>query len=351
MTNNRLKISNDESIQDVQSLRPLAKEADVTVVIPVFNEAENILPLYSMMLPVLDSSAEKIEVLFVEDGSIDETYQFLKEIHERDKRIGIIRFRRNFGQTAAFSAGFDLARGDVIITMDGDLQNDPANIPDLLEKINQGYDVVSGWRVDRKDAFLTRRLPSIVANKLISVITGVKLHDYGCSLKAYRREVVKNVQLYGELHRFIPALASWMGIRVAEVQVNHSPRKYGRTKYGLGRVIKVILDLLTVKFLLGYATRPIHIFGLLGMISFSVGTVIGAYLSVLKIFFSEALSDRPLLLLAVLLVVLGVQLITMGLLGEIVVRTYHETQNKPIYVIREVLDTNLSDLLDGQSQD
>jgi glycosyltransferase involved in cell wall biosynthesis len=351
MTNDRLKISNDELIQDVQSLRPLAKEVDVTVVIPVFNEAENILPLFSMMRPVLDNSAEKIEVLFVEDGSIDETYHLLKEIHERDKRIGIIRFRRNFGQTAAFSAGFDLARGDVIITMDGDLQNDPANIPDLLEKINQGYDVVSGWRVDRKDAFLTRRLPSIVANKLISVITGVKLHDYGCSLKAYRREVVKNVQLYGELHRFIPALASWMGIRVAEVQVNHAPRKYGRTKYGLGRVIKVILDLLTVKFLLGYATRPIHIFGLLGMISFSVGTVIGAYLSVLKIFFSEALSDRPLLLLAVLLVVLGVQLITMGLLGEMVVRIYHETQNKPIYVIREVLDTNLPDLLDGQSQD
>jgi glycosyltransferase involved in cell wall biosynthesis len=235
--------------------------------------------------------------------------------------------------------------------MDGDLQNDPANIPDLLEKIDQGYDVVSGWRVDRKDAFLARRLPSMIANKLISVITGVKLHDYGCSLKAYRCEVIKNVQLYGELHRFIPALASWMGIRVAEVKVNHAPRKYGRTKYGLGRVIRVILDLLTVKFLLGYATRPIHIFGLLGIISFSVGTAIGTYLSILKLFFSEALSDRPLLLLAVLLVVLGVQLITMGLLGEIVVRTYHETQNKPIYAIRDILDANPPDLLNGQSRD
>jgi glycosyltransferase involved in cell wall biosynthesis len=245
--------------------------------------------------------------------------------------------RRNFGQTAAFSAGFDLARGDVIITMDGDLQNDPADIPLLLEKIDEGYDVVSGWRVNRQDVFLTRRLPSRIANALISKVTGVRLHDYGCSLKAYRAEVVKNIKLYGELHRFIPALAKWVGIQVAEVPVTHYARKYGRSKYGLGRTIKVILDLLTVKFLLDYATRPIQIFGLLGVVCLILGTGLGLYLTTLRLFFNQSLSDRPILLLAILLIMLGVQFVIMGLLGELVVRTYHEAQGKPIYMIREVV--------------
>ncbi len=286
----------------------------------------------------MDDLGKRVELILVDDGSSDGTYEMLYQICEVDSRVRVIQLRRNFGQTAAFSAGFDLAEGEVIITMDGDLQNDAADIPMLLDKIDEGYDIVSGWRVRRKDKYLTRRLPSRIANTLISWVTGVKLHDYGCSLKAYRREVIKNIRLYGELHRFIPALAKWIGIRVAEVPVSHYPRRFGRSKYGLRRSVKVLLDLMTVKFLLDYATRPIQIFGLLGLISLGGGTLIGLYLSFQKIVFHEGLRDRPMLLLAVLLVVLGVQLITMGLLGEMIVRTYHETQNKPIYLIRNVLE-------------
>ena len=221
--------------------------------------------------------------------------------------------------------------------MDGDLQNDPTDIPLLIDKIDQGYDIVSGWRVKRKDNFITRRLPSMIANSLISWVTGVKLHDYGCSLKAYREEIVKNIRLYGELHRFIPAIASWMGIQVAEVPVNHFPRLHGRSKYGLGRTIRVMLDLITVKFLLNYATRPLQLFGLAGMFSFMIGLVISGYLTILRLFFGVGLSDRPILLLGVLLIILGVQLVLMGLLGELIVRSYHESQNKPIYAVREIL--------------
>jgi glycosyltransferase involved in cell wall biosynthesis len=273
----------------------------------------------------------------VDDGSTDGTFLKLKIIQQADPRVIVIRFRRNFGQTAAFSAGFDFARGAVVVTMDGDLQNDPADIPRLLAKIEEGYDVVSGWRFERKDPYLSRRLPSKIANGIISKVTGVKLHDYGCSLKAYRREVVKNIHLYGEMHRFIPALASWMGIQVAEISVNHSARKYGRSKYGLGRTLKVVLDLMTVKFLLDYATRPIQIFGLMGMVSLMIGSGIGGYLAILRLFFKEPLSDRPILLLAILLMMIGVQLIVMGLLGEIMVRIYHEAQGKSIYMIRDCL--------------
>lgn len=312
-------------------------KVDVSVVIPMYNEVENINSLYSQLRDALDQLDKTSEIIFVDDGSADGTYAALKEVRRDDPRVWVIRLRRNFGQTAAFSAGFDLARGEIIVTMDGDLQNDPADIPKILAKIGEGYDVVSGWRVNRQDIFLTRRLPSMIANAMISKVTGVQLHDYGCSLKAYRREVIKNVNLYGELHRFIPALASWIGISVAEVPVNHRARKYGRSKYGLGRTIKVLLDLLTVKFLLDYATRPIQIFGWMGLLSLTIGTGLGIYLSVLRLFFGEGLSDRPLLLLAILLVLLGVQLIIMGLLGELVVRTYHEAQGKPIYMIREIL--------------
>jgi glycosyltransferase involved in cell wall biosynthesis len=323
--------SNHSSIASAQSV-------GVSIVIPLLNEAENLELLVTGLRQSLDTLDRTWEVILVDDGSTDGTFALLKALQAHDRRIRVICLRRNFGQTAAFSAGFDFSRGDIIVTMDGDLQNDPADIARLLAKIDEGYDIVSGWRVDRQDKFLTRRLPSQLANKLISKATGVQLNDYGCSLKAYRREVMENTKLYGELHRFIPALASWMGVTVAEVPVNHAPRQFGKSKYGLGRTIRVILDLLTVKFLLDYATRPIQIFGFLGLVSLVLGTGLGAYLSVLRLFFSEGLSDRPLLLLAVLLVVIGVQLIVMGLLGELVVRTYHETQDKPIYMIKEVAE-------------
>jgi glycosyltransferase involved in cell wall biosynthesis len=320
------------------SLRDFYGETvDLSIVIPLLNEEQNLEPLYAQLRQVMDTMDRSCELILVDDGSTDGSFEILRRLSGQDQRVSVIRLRRNFGQAAAFSAGFDFARGDVIVTMDGDLQNDPAEIPRLLEKIDEGYDVVSGWRVRRHDRFLTRRLPSKIANFLISKVIGLELHDYGCSLRAYRREVVKNVKLYGELHRFIPALASWMGIRVAEIPVNHAPRRFGRSKYGLRRTIKVILDLLTVKFLLDYATRPIQIFGLLGALCFALGTGISVHLSVGRLFLGQPLADRPLLLLGVLLIVLGVQLIIMGLLGELIVRTYHEAQGKAIYVVREVL--------------
>lgn len=329
----------ETAIRPLMSL--LDQKIDVSIVIPLFNEEDNLDLLSSELRLALDNIERTTEVIFVDDGSVDGTYTKLKRIYEQDSRMRVIRLRRNFGQTAAFSAGFDFAHGDVIITMDGDLQNDPTDIPRLIEKIDDGYDIVSGWRKDRKDIYLTRRLPSQIANYLISKVTGVPLHDYGCSLKAYRREVIKNIKLYGDMHRFIPALASWMGIHVAEIPVNHSARRHGRSKYGLGRTMKVILDLLTVKFLLDYATRPIQIFGFVGLLFLFCGTVIGTYLSIIRLFFGQPLADRPLLLLAVLMVVLGVQFVIMGLLGELVVRTYHETQGKPIYMVKDVLATDL----------
>jgi glycosyltransferase involved in cell wall biosynthesis len=310
---------------------------DVSVVIPLLNEEESLPHLYTKLTSTLVQMGRPYEIILVDDGSTDRSFEILKGMQARDPRVQVIRFRRNFGQTAAFSAGFDLARGDVIVTMDADLQNDPNDIPTVLKKIEEGYDIVSGWRVNRQDRVLDRKLPSKVANALISRMTGVYLHDYGCSLKAYRAEVVKNIRLYGEMHRFIPALASWIGVSVAEVPVNHYARKFGRSKYGLGRIFKVFLDLLTVKFLLDYSTRPIQIFGLWGLVCLILGTAMGGYLSTLRLFFNQGLSDRPMLLLAILLVVLGIQFITMGLIGEMLVRTYYEAQNKPIYAVREVL--------------
>jgi len=320
--------------------KPPTQKVDVSIVIPLLNEVNNLEILYSKLTATLDTLKETSEIIFIDDGSTDGSFDLLKSFQERDNRVRVIRFRRNFGQTAAFSAGFDFAQGEVIITMDADLQNDPVDIPVLLAEIEKGYDVVSGWRINRQDTFVTRKIPSQIANFLISKLTGVQLHDYGCSLKAYRCDVVKNIRLYGELHRFIPALASWMGVEVSEVPVNHHPRKFGQSKYGLGRIIKVMLDLMTVKFLLDYATRPIQIFGLAGLLSLIGGTLIGVYLSILRFFFAQSLSDRPILQLAVLLVVLGVQLIIMGLLGEMIIRTYHEAQDKPIYMVRETLGTD-----------
>jgi glycosyltransferase involved in cell wall biosynthesis len=313
------------------------EKVDVSVVIPVFNEDESIPELHNRLSHSLLSTGKNYEIIFIDDGSTDGTFEILNNVQYQDNRVWIIQLRRNFGQAAAFSAGFDLAHGEVIVTMDGDLQNDPADIPNLLNKLDEGFDVVSGWRVDRKDQFLTRKVPSVLANAMISKVTGLELHDYGCSLKAYRQEVVKNIKLYGELHRFIPAIASWMGIKVAEIHVNHAPRKHGRSHYGLGRTFKVFLDLITVKFLLNYATRPLQIFGLAGMLSFVAGMGISIYLTIIRLFFNQPLSNRPILLLAILLIMLGVQLIVMGLLGELIVRTYHESQGKSIYVVRNVL--------------
>jgi len=311
---------------------------DISIVIPVYNEEDNLKELHAKLIDVLPSITENYEIIFVDDGSTDNSFNILKELNKKNKKVKAIKFRRNFGQSAAISAGFDYSKGDVIITMDGDLQNDPRDIPKLLEKIYEGYDIVSGWRADRKDPFLTKKLPSKFSNWLASRLTGVKLHDFGCTLKAYRREVVENINLYGEMHRYIPALASWMGISIAEVKVRHHPRQHGKSKYGITRLMRGMLDLITVKFLLSYSTRPLQLFGIPGIISFFVGFVIGVYLTIGKLFFGMSLADRPLLLLAVLLIFLGVQFITMGLLGEIITRTYYEVQGKPIYAVKEIIE-------------
>ncbi len=314
------------------SERPL-----ISVVIPLYNEEESIPHLCSALTAALQRYGKPYEIIIVDDGSKDRSFELLAEQAQRDPHLAVIQLRRNFGQTAAFAAGFNHARGDVVITMDADLQNDPDDIPLLMEKIDEGYDIVSGWRKDRQDRFLDRRLPSMIANRLISNVTDVRLHDYGCSLKAYRRDVLQHVRLYGELHRFIPALASQVGGTVTEVAVNHRARQYGRSKYGISRAVRVALDLITVWFLGGYSTRPIHVFGTLGLISAAGGFVLGLYLTFLKLGLGQSIGTRPMLQLAVLLVVIGVQLITMGLLGEMMTRTYFESQDKPIYVVRRVV--------------
>jgi glycosyltransferase involved in cell wall biosynthesis len=311
----------------------------VSVVVPIYNEEESIPQLYDRLTAALEKLGKPYEIIAADDGSRDGSFALLQEYAARDQRLRVVRFRRNFGQTAAFAAGFARARGDVVITIDADLQNDPADIGKLLDKVDQGFDVVSGWRERRQDPFINRRLPSMIANRLISWATGVYLHDYGCSLKAYRIEVVRGINLYGELHRFIPAIASWQGVAVAEIPVNHEARRFGKSKYGIGRTLRVVLDLLTVRFLLSYGTRPMQIFGLLGLISFGLGLLTGLYLTWVKLATGAAIADRPLLLLAVLLIVLGAQFISMGLLGELIVRTYYETQSKPIYVVREEVNS------------
>lgn len=308
----------------------------ISVIIPLYNEEENIQILHERLSDVLISLKEEYEIIYVDDGSIDKTPEYLEQIQSSDRHVVVISLRRNFGQTAAFAAGFDFSRGDIVITMDGDLQNDPKDIPKLLELIKD-YDLVSGWRKDRKDPFLSRRLPSMIANWLISKVTGVKLHDYGCSLKAYRKEIVKNLKLYGEMHRFIPAVASWYGIRVAEVETTHHPRLRGKSKYGISRTIKVILDLITVKFLQSFSTKPMQFFGPLGVLFGFTGTGISLYLSLEKIIKGTSIGNRPLLLLGALLIIVGVQFVGLGLLGEMIVRVYHESQKKPIYVVKKIL--------------
>ena len=311
----------------------------LSVVIPIKNESASIPELSRQLTETLERWGRPYEVLAIDDGSTDDSFLKLAALQASDARWRVIRFRRNFGQTAAFAAGFAHARGTLIATSDGDLQNDPADLPLLVDLVEQGADIACGWRKDRKDPFLTRRLPSMIANWIISRATGVKLHDYGCSLKVFRADVVKPLRLYGEMHRFLPAIASELGVTIVEQVVNHRARAHGTSKYGLGRTVRVVLDLMTVKFLLSYATRPLQIFGLLGIIMGGIGGVITSYLAIERLLGYQSLANRPLLLFGILLVFTGVQLITLGLLAEMQVRTYHESQDKQIFVIREIRET------------
>jgi glycosyltransferase involved in cell wall biosynthesis len=313
---------------------------DLSVVIPIRNETESLDELYRELTRTLEAWGRSYEIILVDDGSTDDSFAKMARLQAMDSRLRIIRFRRNFGQTAAFSAGFAYARGLLIVTADGDLQNDPKDIPVMVNALESGsFDIVCGWRKDRKDAWLSRLLPSMVANRLISWATGVRLHDYGCSLKVFRAEVVKPLKLYGEMHRFIPAIASEQGVAIAEVAVGHRARAHGKSNYGLSRTIRVILDLLTVKFLLSYSTRPLQIFGLIGLALGVAGAAITGYLGTVRLMGLQAIGNRPLLTFGVLLLSTGVQLVTVGLLAELMARTYHESQDKPTYVIREVRES------------
>lgn len=313
---------------------------EVSVVVPLLNEQDNIGPLYEQITQTL-TDKHSYEIIFVDDGSDDNSFNILSQLQKADTKVLVICFRRNFGQTSALSAGFAHARGEIIIAIDADLQNDPADIPKMIAKLNEGFDVVSGWRRKRHDKAITRLIPSKIANWLISEITGVKLHDFGCTLKAYRREVLAETKLYGEMHRFIPALASWSGARIAEMAVNHRPRTSGVAKYGLGRTLKVVLDLITVKFLGSFSTKPIYIFGGLGLAS-----ALGAIVSGLAVLYQKFISSQhlsmnrnPLLVLTAVLITTTIQFILMGLLAELLVRTYHESQNRSTYVIKEILES------------
>jgi len=311
---------------------------ELSVVIPIRNEAPSLVELHDELTDTLTAWGRPYEILIVDDGSTDDSFATLSRLQALDPHLRVIRLRRHFGQTAAFAAGFDHARGHFIVTSDGDLQNDPRDIPRMIETLERGNDIVCGWRKMRKDPFMSRRLPSIVANRVISIVTGVQLHDYGCSLKVFRADVVKSLKLYGEMHRFLPAIASEQGVTIAETVVNHRERRHGRSKYGIGRTIRVILDLLTVKFLLSYSTRPVQIFGLIGFAMGLPGFLILAWLAFVRLTGQESIGNRPALLFGILLAFTGVQLVTLGLLAEMQARTYHESQNKPIYAIREVLE-------------
>ena len=310
---------------------------ELSIVIPVYNEEESVEPLIGEIETVMAAAATNYQIVAVDDGSKDRTFAVLAELHRSRPRLKIVRLKRNFGQTAAMAAGLAHADGDVIVLMDGDGQNDPADIPALIEKLQEDNDMVAGWRFNRKDPFFSRKLPSMIANRLISWTTKVKLHDYGCTLKAMRRDVAKSLRLYGEMHRFIPAIAYERGAQIAELKVHHRPRLRGKSKYGITRTLRVVLDLLTVKFLSSYSTRPAHVFGPLGILSGMTGFALALHLTVQKFVYHVAIGSRPLLLLAILLIFIGFQFVTMGLLGEMLARTYHESQDRTVYVVREVL--------------
>ena len=312
---------------------------DLSLVIPVYNEEESLPLLFDAIHQALDSLPRSWEVILVDDGSSDKSLGVLKILAEKDpEHIRVVAFRRNFGQTAAIAAGIDHSQGEIIVLLDADLQNDPADIPMMLEKLDEGYDVVSGWRVKRKDTFITRTLPSRIANELISRVTGVQLHDYGCTLKVYRREVITGFRLYGEMHRFIPVFAHAVGAKIIEVPVNHHPRQFGEAKYGLERTLKVLLDLFTVKFLLSYSAKPIYLFGGTGMGIMAISALLLLFLFIRRVFFGISVFGSPLFQLSAMLFILGSQSILMGLIAELQVRTYHESQHKPTYTLRETIN-------------
>lgn len=315
------------------------RTARYSIVIPLFNEEENLRLLYMKVVEIMDAVGDTYQVIFVDDGSSDRTCGLLREICANDSRVTAVRLRRNFGQTTALQAGFDNAEGEVIISLDGDLQHDPAEIPQFISKINEGYDLVSGWRVKRKDTWLTRRLPSRIANWMMAKLSGVDIHDFGTTFKAYRREILQHMRLYGDHHRFIPALASSFGARIAEIPIRNIPRTSGKSNYGLSRTIRVIIDLISIKFLLEYSTRPLQFFGLVGFASTGLGILIGIFLAFKKVFTGQPimLQHGPLLFLAVLLILSGIQLLSVGLVGEMVTRTYFESQQKATYAVQEII--------------
>jgi glycosyltransferase involved in cell wall biosynthesis len=326
----------------------LKPRPDVSVVVPIYNEVESLPHLIEAIASSLNDSGLSYELICVDDGSKDGSSELLKQLALTHPYLRAVILRRNYGQTAAMAAGFKHARGRTIVTLDGDLQNDPVDIPMLLAKLDEGYDLVTGWRKNRQDAALTRLLPSKIANWLIGRITGVKVHDYGCSLKAYRSELVADMNLYGELHRFLPALAFMEGARITELPVRHHARQHGRSKYGLGRTFRVVLDLLTIYFMKKFLTRPMHGFGLLGIIAMTLGILLGGYLTFLKLGLGQSIGDRPLLILAVVLLLTGVQLFCFGLLAELLMRTYHESQGRPIYRVREVVEYGVKNNKEGE---
>ncbi len=330
------------SLSALDAARPQSWELNsglqVSVIVPIYNEVESLPQLINTIATTLNEQQISYELICVDDGSTDGSAELLKQQVTQRSDLRAILLRRNYGQTAAIAAGFNHAQGRVIVTLDGDLQNDPADIPELLAKLDEGYDLVSGWRKNRQDAALTRLLPSKIANWLIGRVTGVKLHDYGCSLKAYRAELVADMNLYGELHRFLPALAFIEGGRITEMPVRHHARRYGKSKYGLGRTVRVVMDLFTIFFMKKFLTRPMHVFGTFGLLSMFLGIVLGSYLSFLKLGLGQSIGDRPLLILAVVLFLAGVQLFSFGLLAELLMRTYHESQGRPIYRVREVVE-------------
>jgi len=323
-----------------RSVSPQTDGPEVSIFLPVYNEEPNLLPLHAKLNEALKKLGRSAEIIYVDDGSTDANLRILREISNLDPRVRVVALRRNYGQTAAMAAGIDAAKGKVLIPMDADLQNDPADITRLLQKLDEGYDVVSGWRKNRKDKMVTRKIPSMIANRLISWIGGVPLHDYGCSLKAYRRESLQDVRLYGEMHRFIPIYAAWAGARVTEIPVEHHARTMGKSKYGLSRTLKVVFDLMTIKFMASYQTKPIYVFGSFGMLAFAISILGGLYAVFLKIFHRADFVQTPLPILCIVMFAVGVQFLLMGLLAEMLVRTYHESQAKSIYAVRERLGFN-----------